>query len=196
MRFRSPIGLAVLAAGMLPFLAGSDMIPGGRGRSAAKDVDLDRIDLDFKAKLTGAAEVPPVMTEATGVLKLELRLDPETHEAELRFKLDLEDIEGVTAAHIHWGAKGMNGPVIFLLFDVERDGEFNNPINGVLKKMDFMPVPGLETLKDAVDQMKGGYTYVNVHTLAYPDGEIRGQIKLVKAEEEEPEEDQAARPGS
>ncbi len=185
MKFRSQMGLAIMAVVLLPFLAGSDMISASGGRSVTKDVDLDRIDLDFKAKLTGAAEVPPVMTEATGVLKLELRLDSETHEAELRFKLDLEDIEGVTAAHIHWGAKGVNGPVIFLLFDVERDGEFNNPVKGVLTPMDFMPVEGLETLKDAIDQMKGGYTYVNVHTLAYPDGEIRGQIKLVKAEEEE-----------
>ncbi len=49
---------------------------------------------------------------------------------------------------------------------------------GSLSVTDFMPdsVDGISTFAQAVAQMEAGQTYVNIHSLDYPAGEIRGQI--------------------
>jgi len=68
-----------------------------------------------------------------------------------------------TAAHIHLAPAGANGPVIVPL---TKDGD-----NG------WAVGPGAK-LQDAHYQaFKDGNLYVNVHSAANPNGEIRGQIK-------------------
>src|SRR5687768_18339795 len=62
---------------------------------------------NFVAPLSGGQEVPARDTPATGVAKFKLREDG----TGLLFKLNVEDIDNVVAAHIHCGAVGVNGPV-------------------------------------------------------------------------------------
>jgi CHRD domain len=62
---------------------------------------------NFVALLSGDQEVPAWDTPATGVAKFKLREDGTA----LLFKINVEDITNVVAAHIHCGAPGVNGPV-------------------------------------------------------------------------------------
>jgi hypothetical protein len=69
------------------------------------------------------------------------------------------DVENVTAAHIHRAAAGEDGPVIFPFDSAEA------PFRGVF-----------ELSADDLADLHAGNLYVNVHSDAFPDGEIRGQI--------------------
>ena len=68
-----------------------------------------------------------------------------------------------TAAHIHMGATGANGPVIVPLTDVGA-GVWNVPANTVLSA-------------DQFKAYKQGNLYFNAHSTAFPGGEVRGQIR-------------------
>jgi hypothetical protein len=54
-------------------------------------------------------------------------------------------------------------------------------ISGTLTEAEFIPQPdaGVATFADAVAALSRGGTYMNVHTVANPSGEIRGQIGSV-----------------
>jgi hypothetical protein len=47
---------------------------------------------------------------------------------------------------------------------------------GVIKEVNLVNALAGKPLSDLVDAMSAGNAYVNVHTTAYPGGEIRGQI--------------------
>lgn len=116
------------------------------------------VDGHYSAVLTGDQEVPPVNTGASGVARFHLSGNT------LSYEVAVWDIEGITAAHIHEGAPGVNGPVVFTLFS---GGTFDpeNPVSG-----DVM------LTNEQIDALNAGDYYVNVHTTANPAGAIRGQI--------------------
>src|SRR5215208_329848 len=65
----------------------------------------------FVTELTGFEEVPPVNnTSAIGVAEFKLGQD------NIMYTVNVTDIENVTAAHIHSGQVGENGPVVVTLF--------------------------------------------------------------------------------
>ncbi len=128
----------------------------------------------FTARLTGDQEVPPVATDATGRAAYRFNADF----SRMRFVLHVKNIEDVVAAHVHCGAFGESGPVGVTLFS-------GGPVSiqkGILvasavSTPDAGNACGWETLEDVWQAMLSGDTYDNVHTLAHPSGEIRGQIK-------------------
>jgi hypothetical protein len=105
---------------------------------------------------------------------------------ELAFKLNVTNIEGVTQSHIHCGTPGVNGPVVVFLYGFNPAGvDPHGTINeGVITQANVIPRPasaacpgGVSTLADVIEKMNSGGAYVNVHTIALPPGEIRGDIK-------------------
>lgn len=129
----------------------------------------------FKAKLTGKEVVAAVTTKAGGEADFKLSKDGK----ELSYILKLKDIENVTAAHIHAGKMGENGgPVAGLFAGPEKEGMFTGELaKGVITDKDLVgPLAG-KTIDDLVAMIREGGAYVNVHTVKYPDGEVRGQIK-------------------
>lgn len=141
---------------------------------------------DFGASLSGGEEVPPVATNARGRAAFQVN-DAATA---FRFRLTVFNIMDVTQAHIHCGPAGMNGSVVVFLYP---DGPPSQLIpglfsgvlaQGVRTNADIIPVPdsaacpgGVANMADLVDKINSGGAYVNVHTLANPGGEIRGQIR-------------------
>ncbi len=115
----------------------------------------------YMAALLGANEVPPVATNATGRSVLVLN-DEATA---LSYRLGVQDIEHISAAHIHRGAAGVNGAVVATLYNGVGDFDPANPIEGAAT----LATP------DILRLFKQGL-YVNVHTMHVPSGEIRGQI--------------------
>ena len=109
----------------------------------------------FVFDLRGAQEVPPV---------------PSTHSGGCMGTLDqpaatfaitcVHDVIGATVMHIHQGAVGVNGPVVFDM------GDPASPVSATWTGM---------TPANIADLLAGNL-YMNIHTAGRPAGEIRGQI--------------------
>lgn len=129
----------------------------------------------FIAELTGVEEVlRTVDTSAIGVAEFRLGQDNS-----IMYRINVTDIENVTAAHIHRGQVGENGPVIVTLF--KEDTPTTAMTTGVLSEGNITatnlegPMAG-QLLSNLTSAMQNEQTYVNVHTQQNPNGEIRGQI--------------------
>jgi len=111
---------------------------------------------DVKVMLTGANEVPPVTTSASGAGAISIADD-----GTVSGSVTTKGVQG-TAAHIHMAAAGSNGPVI-VPFTKEGDT--------------YKAPAGAKLNADQLKAFKSGNLYVNVHSAANPNGEIRGQLK-------------------
>jgi hypothetical protein len=128
----------------------------------------------FKAMLSGSECVPAVQTMAKGDATFTLIKD----DNELSYYVTVSDIEDVTAAHIHLGKKGENGPPVALITNEKKAGKFTGTLaEGTITEKELMGSLMGKSVKDLVKQIKKGNTYLNVHTDKYPNGEIRAQIK-------------------
>jgi hypothetical protein len=130
----------------------------------------------FVATLTGGESVPAITTDAQGKAAFRLSKDGKS----LRYRVMVKNIEGVTAAHIHTGKIGQNGPPIALIkIAASKPGKFSGVLaKDVITEKELMTSYKGKTVKDLIDAIKSGDTYVNVHTKKYPDGEIRGQLMM------------------
>lgn len=108
----------------------------------------------YSAALSGANEVPPVTTAATG--GAQFILDPAG--TTLRYEAVFTGLTA-TASHIHTGAAGSNGAVLYPLTLTTAGAKGTQSV----------------TTADLTNLNAGGY-YINAHTAANPGGEIRGQI--------------------
>ncbi len=129
----------------------------------------------FKAKLFGFEEVPKVTTPASGEAVFQFSKEGN----ELTYKLTVRNILNVTAAHIHDGKYGKNGPPIVSLFTgPKKEHEFTGTLaEGTITAKDLMgPLKG-KLFSHFIQMIEDGHAYVNVHSETHPDGEIRGQIK-------------------
>ncbi len=128
----------------------------------------------LSTNLSGAQEVPAVITNASGTASVALN---ETL-TQLSFTLNVQDILNITAAHIHVGALGADGPPIFNLSLTD----FASPLTGILTAADLQiqTAAGIATFDDALEALLSGNTYINVHTTPNPGGEIRGQLGPVR----------------
>jgi hypothetical protein len=138
----------------------------------------------YSAQLSGAEEVPANASPATGQATYTLSADGMT----LHYKLTVSNLTNPVMAHIHVGAKGVNGPVVLPLFN---GSPASGVKNGTLVEGDATaaqltgPLAG-KTMADLLAEMEAGNTYTNVHTNDGKDpagtgpgdlaaGEIRGQ---------------------
>lgn len=136
----------------------------------------------FTAHLNSANEVNPegVISKGQGQAIFKLSDDGTS----LHYKLIVANIDSMTQAHIHCGEPGVNGSVVVFLFGFVPTGVTTNGIlaEGDITAANIIPrpepacSPGLQTFQDLIDRLRNGTAYVNVHTIAYPGGEIRGQI--------------------
>jgi len=132
------------------------------------------------ATLNGAQAVPAVITNATGTGTVVINPDQDAVSVRLDLGLAANFTGPLTAAHIHAGAVGVNGPVIFE-FALPPVIPANPVINVVLTAANLNPAQAtITTFAAAVDALLSGNTYFQAHTTVNPGGEIRGQILPVR----------------
>jgi hypothetical protein len=150
MRFSVPGRLLAIAGISAMVFAIAPIVGGG---SAAAPVHIS-------VELTGEQENPPNLGPGGGTADLDFDEDSGV----LTYDLKVLGVspEEVTAAHIHHGAVGVNGPVLHLLSDEPFDR-----ITGEVELSD-----------EEIDLLMAGELYINIHSAALPDGFARGQIFL------------------
>jgi hypothetical protein len=120
----------------------------------------------FEATLTGAKETTPNDSKETGSANLNFNTDTKRFTIVVTTSLGNVDSDGkpttrpLTMGHIHKGAEGANGPVVFTF------SKLISPITFVSDKL---------TPAQEADLFAGLY-YVNLHTAEFPGGEIRGNL--------------------
>jgi len=134
---------------------------------------------NFRAHLTGDQEVPlPNSSLAQGQANFQLSKDG----TELSYKLIVANLEDLHMAHIHLAPAGSNGGVVVWLYPsappaIMLPGTTNGILaEGVIKAGNLRGALANKPLSALIDAMSAGNTYVNVHTMLFPGGEIRGQI--------------------
>ena len=110
----------------------------------------------FEGTLTGAQEVPPNVSTAYGVATIILN-DAMTEAA---YTVNFAGLDGgaQTGAHFHMAPAGSNGPVVFAL-------ALGSPLAGIWA-----------ISAEHAEALMNEEIYVNIHTEAWPGGEIRAQM--------------------
>lgn len=144
-----------LIAGNIYLNVHSDMFPNGELRAQMMWSD----HLNFVSWLDGAQEVPPTSVVGEGVAMFRLNAAMDS----LWYDVIVDSTTGaITGAHLHDGAAGANGGVLINL----SAGINGNMISGVATGF---------TQAD-IKKMMMGNVYVNIHTAANANGEVRGQL--------------------
>jgi hypothetical protein len=115
----------------------------------------------FSAILDGSEEIPAVNTPALGIASAIYTANTNV----LELNILATNLSGpITGFHLHRGASGTTGPVVQNL-------ESFVVGSTVMVKLDA---------GDYIAALRNGDIYVNIHTEAYPNGEIRGQLIATK----------------
>jgi hypothetical protein len=154
LRKRTAILTAAFAVALLVFAGCGSMGSDERSEGAAKSAAAAKSQA-VKVTLSGAQEVPPVKTSAAGNGTITVAAD-----RSVSGSVTTSGVEG-TAAHIHQAAPGQNGPVIIPL----------------TKSGNNWSVPAGSKLTDEqYKAFQAGNLYVNVHSAANKNGEVRGNL--------------------
>ena len=123
--------------------------------SCKKDAAKDPVDT-YVATLNGAAETPPNASTATGNATLEYNTVTQKFTIVVTYTSIV-----ATGGHIHKGAVGVPGNVVF---------PFTSPVTSPVNyTSDILTIAQLTDLN-------ANLYYVNIHSAAFPGGEIRGQL--------------------
>ncbi len=115
----------------------------------------------FSTILSGSEQVPAVNTQALGIASAIYTANTNV----LELNILATKLSGpITGFHLHQGVAGSAGPVVQNLEQFVK----GNTVIVKLKAGDYIAA------------LRNGGIYVNIHTEAYPNGEIRGQLTPVK----------------
>ena len=113
----------------------------------------------LSANLDGVSEIPPVESPATATATVLFDKDTST----VSWDVYWSGLSGPpTAAHFHGPASKHNSAGVQVDLG---GGSFASPFRG-----------SAALNEEQADQLLAGQWYINIHTAAHPDGEVRGQI--------------------
>ena len=117
-------------------------------------------EVKYSAKLDGAAETPPTDSKGTGMLDAKFDTSTKT----LTWTVSFSGLTGpAAAAHFHGPAPAGKAAGVLV------------PLTGGTAS----PMKGSAKLTDAqAKALSDGMMYLNIHTAAHKDGEIRGQLMM------------------
>ncbi len=118
----------------------------------------------FQATLDGRNQVPPVASELSGTLALDL--EPRTGQAWVTGTLSSRTPVTVTAVHLHLGHATVNGPTVLTL------------TTGLLPPTRSLTFTGQIALDRTLRRdLASGFLYADVHTESWPQGAARDQLR-------------------
>lgn len=141
----------------------------------------------YSAALTSSEEVPAVSSGASGTIVLDI----DEGAGEIRYWLSYSGLNGTVAqSHIHFAQPGVNGGIVLWLCNATATPPAGitppacpqeGTVSGTLTADDVLGIGtqqiGAGDLGEAIDFIRKGLGYANVHTSLSPGGEIRGQIR-------------------
>ncbi|MEL6226286.1 MAG: CHRD domain-containing protein [Pseudomonadota bacterium] len=147
----------------------------------------NQFDRESKTPLTAEEEVqdPAVVSDGLSLAFIEIN----ARFKKARVRVTFSNLEGeVTRLHLHCAPAGSNGPIAIGLIDLVAIGQDNsetvkldaNTIRGTLRNNQFPKgganACGIYNLRDLAHAIDAGQIYWNLHTTAFPAGELRGQV--------------------
>ncbi len=154
-------------------------------------------DFSSVTQLSGAQEVPGNTSAGRSTAIIRFSRDFSSATVRVRFR-NLEG--GVTRLHLHCREAGANGPIALGLIDTINPAFDNSDnvflagrrISGVLTNADFVDNPCVDTIGRPINNLvslaaaiDAGLVYWNLHTTAFPPGELRGQVRPLIATEDD-----------
>jgi hypothetical protein len=133
---------------------------GGSSAGVARGQLNLNIVMSANVQLLGTNETPSITTTSKGNAYLRLTSDKVLYSTVTVSNVEPNDV--MTAAHIHKGARGVNGPIFIPLVDYP--SEF-----GITKRIQVTDAQYNSLLNDSL--------YVNAHSALFPGGKIRGQLR-------------------
>jgi CHRD domain len=134
----------------------------------------------FSASLVGANEVPPINT--AGTANFQMTIQP----AGITFSLTFDGLSSSLAvAHLHFAPSKVNGGVMIFLCggggQPDCPATTSGSITGTITAANVTgPVTqGIAAgdLDSALEAVRAGLSYANMHTANFGSGEIRGQVR-------------------
>jgi len=131
-----------------------------------------RADFVITTALSGANENPVNASPATGLATLTYS----TALNQLAVNVTFNNLTApASAAHIHFGLPGTNGPIVFPFgtFPATSSGTFSTTLT-TASAFNPSPANGINTFNDMINAIQAGNAYVNIHNTNFPGGEVRG----------------------
>jgi len=154
--------------------------------SAATTDENARAQNVVREQLSGFAETPLALSTPAGG---QFRMQVKTQTQEIVWQLSYSDIgTPVTQAHVHFGNPAQTGGISFFLCTNQGNGPAGTQlcpaapatISGTITPADIIgpTSQGIAAgeFAEIVAAFRAGFTYVNVHSTAFPVGEIRAQL--------------------
>jgi CHRD domain len=164
------LAVAVIVAGALTLAGAVAFAHGDNGKR------------NLSAKLNGYDEVTSKSTPARGSFRARIQ----NGGSRIHYRLTLRDFTESPAvvAHIHFAQQHVNGGIVAFLCGGGGKPACPNPggtVEGDIVAADVLaqvPDQGIAAgeIAEFIRAIRHGATYVNVHTVRFPGGEIRGQI--------------------
>jgi len=154
-----------IGIGLLALVAGAGFV------ACDKSEDFER----FTATCEAAQENPPTTPNPPGTCQATVLVSKSLDRVDV--SITQSGLANITQAHIHRGARGTNGPVIFWLWQP------NNPLYPPSPEQlgKLWTNPTIDSRDEVltqrvIDDLRAGNLYVNFHTTQNPGGAIRGQL--------------------
>ncbi len=133
--------------------------------------------IQMHAILSGANETPApgVLTGAFAHAIVTVNMDTKT----VAWNIDVWNMpSGTNNAHFHVGGPGLAGPtVVNIPFPPNISNDYN--LSGTATTASTLrPDQGIRSWDDFLQSLLGGQVYLNIHSVNFPGGEIRGQVHL------------------
>ena len=134
----------------------------------------------FSAGLGGDKEVPPINTAGSGVFRMEIV------DSNITFSISFSDLSSdLSVAHIHFAPSKVAGGVMIFLCggggQPDCPAATSGTITGTITAANVTgPITqGIDIgdLDSALEAVRAGLGYVNMHTVNFGGGEIRGQVR-------------------